>query len=220
MGKIHVLPKLLVERIAAGEVVERPASAVKEAIENAIDAAASRIDVAIEEGGKRLIRVCDDGVGMDADDLALALAARTIRVQTPIPGKGLVGIEVPNKKVQLVSVREVMESHEFRKFDSPPSGALHETGFDPELGNGRTDPHLGHLYRQTELSQRFLNDVRFLANLPIRQRRPFRLIQQANRGQSQFAPPGRSRRLHRNPRLLPVRGRRISARLLSRACLW
>ena len=70
---IRRLDPLLVDRIAAGEVVERPAAAVKELIENALDAGARRIDVAIEAGGRGLIRVADDGLGMDADDLALSV---------------------------------------------------------------------------------------------------------------------------------------------------
>ena len=70
---IRRLDPLLVDRIAAGEVVERPASAVKELVENALDAGATRIDVAIEAGGKGLIRVIDDGCGMDEHDLALAI---------------------------------------------------------------------------------------------------------------------------------------------------
>ena len=70
---IRRLDPLLVDRIAAGEVVERPAAAVKELIENALDAGARRINVAIEAGGRALIRVADDGLGMDADDLALSV---------------------------------------------------------------------------------------------------------------------------------------------------
>ncbi len=70
---IRRLDPVLVDRIAAGEVVERPASALKELIENALDAGATRIDVAIEAGGKRLIRVVDNGAGMSAEDLSLAV---------------------------------------------------------------------------------------------------------------------------------------------------
>ncbi len=72
MSKIRVLPDSLANKIAAGEVVERPASIVKELIENSIDAGAKQINVAIESGGRRVIRVGDDGEGMSRDDAILA----------------------------------------------------------------------------------------------------------------------------------------------------
>ncbi|MGF3022197.1 DNA mismatch repair endonuclease MutL [Methylobacterium aquaticum] len=71
--QVRRLDPVLVDRIAAGEVVERPASAVKELVENAVDAGASSIAVTIAAGGRKLIRVVDDGGGMSADDLALAV---------------------------------------------------------------------------------------------------------------------------------------------------
>src|SRR3954454_18169619 len=73
-SRIAILPSTVADQIAAGEVVERPASVVKELVENALDAGATTIDIAIEDGGRQLVRVSDDGSGMSRDDAVLALA--------------------------------------------------------------------------------------------------------------------------------------------------
>src|SRR6202166_956174 len=72
MGKIHVLPERVANQIAAGEVVERPASVVKELLENALDAGSTRIRIQVEAGGKKLIQITDNGCGMVRDDAMLA----------------------------------------------------------------------------------------------------------------------------------------------------
>ena len=74
MSRIAILASAVADQIAAGEVVERPASAVKELVENAIDAGAESVEVDVEDGGRVLLRVSDDGIGMDATDATLALA--------------------------------------------------------------------------------------------------------------------------------------------------
>lgn len=99
---IQILPDAVANQIAAGEAVERPASAVKELAENALDAHATRVDVAIERGGKRRIRVSDDGVGMGREDALLCLDRHaTSKIQTAgdlsgVPTLGFRGEAMPS----------------------------------------------------------------------------------------------------------------------------
>ncbi len=94
MGRIVILPPSVADQIAAGEVVERPASVVKELVENALDAGAREITVELEAGGAGLIRVTDDGVGMDEEDARLAVqrhATSKIRRAADLIGVGTYG---------------------------------------------------------------------------------------------------------------------------------
>ena len=106
MGRIHRLPVAVVNRIAAGEVVERPASVVKELLENALDAQPTRVDVALEQGGIALVRVTDDGHGIEPDDLPLAVAPHAtskLRVAEDLERIGTLGF----RGEALASVGEV-----------------------------------------------------------------------------------------------------------------
>ena len=94
MSLITILPNAVADQIAAGEVVERPSSVVKELVENSIDAGAAVIEVVVEDGGRKLIRVSDDGSGMSAEDVPLALARHgtsKIRQAADLVGVGTFG---------------------------------------------------------------------------------------------------------------------------------
>jgi len=94
MSRIRLLPETVASQVAAGEVVERPASVVKELVENSIDAGARKIDILVRRGGISLIRVIDDGSGMDRDDALLSLerhATSKIRSAADLEAIGTLG---------------------------------------------------------------------------------------------------------------------------------
>ena len=104
MQVIHVLPETLANQIAAGEVVERPSSVVKELVENALDAGATRVDIELVEGGVRLIRIRDNGSGIDADDLPRVFNRFDRVAEAGVRGEAALGLGLP-------LTRQFIEAH-------------------------------------------------------------------------------------------------------------
>jgi DNA mismatch repair protein MutL len=152
MARIEKLPQSVVNRIAAGEVVERPASVVKELLENALDAGPTRIDVALEEGGIALVRVVDDGGGIEPEDLPLAVAAHAtskLRVAEDLERIGTLGF----RGEALASIGEVARL----VIRSRPPG---DVGAALEVDGGRVGavmPHGGAVGTTVEVHQLFGN---------------------------------------------------------------
>jgi DNA mismatch repair protein MutL len=158
MPRIQVLPSAVADQIAAGEVVERPASVVKELVENALDAGATTVEITIEEGGRALIRIADDGSGMDRDDAVLALSRHATSKITSAE--------------QLVGVR----SFGFRGEALPAIASVSELIIEtaPEDGAGtRVRVAGGSLVEHTEAARRRGTTVsvhRLFFNTPARQK--------------------------------------------------
>ena len=164
MPKIHVLPPEVCNKIAAGEVIERPASVVKELVENSLDAGAARIQVELEEGGKRLIRVVDDGEGMAPEDLALAfLSHATSKLQR---GEDLFSIQTMGFRGEaLPSVAAVAQARIVTRARGETSGAAIEARggeISPVKAHGAaegTTVEVRNLFFNTPVRRKFLRTV-------------------------------------------------------------
>lgn len=165
MSKIRILPEQLANRIAAGEVVERPASVVKELIENSLDAGASRIEVEIEGSGTRLIRIIDNGEGMDEDDVLLCLERHgTSKITADsdleaISSLGFRGEAIPSiSSVSRMTITSRHQSAELGTIAILNYGKLykvHETG-----GTKGTIIEIRNLFGNTPARRKFLRTKR------------------------------------------------------------
>jgi DNA mismatch repair protein MutL len=162
--RIAVLPSAVADQIAAGEVVERPASAVKELVENALDAQATSIDIDIEDGGRTLIRVSDDGTGMDPADAVLALerhATSKIRQASDLVGVasyGFRGEALPAiasvSRLELLTATADGEATLVRS----SGGSLEPVGAGARRRG--TTVHVAQLFFNTPARQKFLRSAR------------------------------------------------------------
>ena len=161
---IEVLPDRVANQIAAGEVVERPASVVKELVENALDARATRIDIEIERGGKRRIRVTDDGVGMGREDALASLnrhATSKIRAASDLQSVGTFGF----RGEALPSIAAVSRLTLQTKAESDPLGTRVRvnggtiTGFDDTPRRRGTTVEVSTLFFNAPARSKFLKAV-------------------------------------------------------------
>ncbi len=165
MTKIRILPEQLANQIAAGEVVERPASVVKELVENSIDAGAKRIEVEIEGSGTRLMRIIDNGEGMDEDDLLMSLerhGTSKIKIEADLSAIGTLGFRgeaIPSiGSVSQLSITSRPEKSELGTrvvFNYGKLLKVHDFG----CGRGTTF-EVRNLFGNTPARRKFLRTVR------------------------------------------------------------
>lgn len=164
MPRIHQLDANLVNQIAAGEVIERPGSALKEMLENAIDAGATQIDVEVEQGGVELIRVVDDGCGMVPDDLKLALSSHaTSKVRSADDLEKIQTLGFRGEALASIgSVAQVIVQSRSRDLEQGAQLACDGGKFNPiEVWNGRpgTRIEVRHLFYNLPARRKFLKTI-------------------------------------------------------------
>ncbi|MEY4567759.1 MAG: mismatch repair protein MutL, partial [Planctomycetota bacterium] len=159
MPTIRQLPPALVNKIAAGEVIERPASVVKELLENSVDAGARRVELAVEKGGLDLVRVSDDGCGISIDQLPLAVASHA--TSKLITADDLFDIHTLGFRGEaLASIAEISHFEMRSRTRESESGAILTV-----QGGERTDPVPAGLPVGTSISVRHL-----FFNTPVRRK--------------------------------------------------
>ncbi len=160
MGNIRILPDLLVSQIAAGEVVERPASALKELMENSIDSGATEVSVILREGGTKQIRVIDNGAGIDKEDLQLALVRHaTSKIFSLDDLDSVKSLGFRGEALASIAAISRLELASRRK-DSPHAWKISPDGeVIPSAGGLGTTVEVSDIYYNTPARRKFLKSA-------------------------------------------------------------
>jgi len=161
MRQIRVLDQNMINMIAAGEVIERPASVVKELVENSIDAGATKITVAVEDGGRKLISITDNGCGMDADDLARAFEPHTtskIKASSDLLGISTLGFrgEALASIASIAQVRAVSRTKDSTGANCVEIDCGNKTGLGPCSADYGTTVQIRDIFYKLPARRKFL----------------------------------------------------------------